>query len=1353
MDVIIRNKEGTRYRLTKYSQPTPPSSDQQLLLNRLELREFFANAQPLKPASWQTLWSTLHHRPAPTGETDDFILRNLTQLAHNSYLHMIPEGAPLNRMNEVKGNKGAPSGKGSSDDLSSPGSVMPAHVSPPRISSPPSNSSHSTPPVVSDAPPENAEQDHKNCEERGEPISMISGEEILQLIDGTLPGPIPWAWQRTYRSSRASDIGLGHGWHFSGSEHLVIEDAKLTYVDQEGRKIPFALPALYQTSKYRPEGFTLDRVGERVFILKNDGNFFKVFSSDGKASSICLLREIRHPGYKAAHSQLGRKKAEQGFVIRFLYNKSQQLVQAEGNWGKSFVFQRNAQQRISSVSLANTVTGNHKILVAYEYDEYGDLIAEKNSLGFGERYQYENHLITKRTLKTGFSFYFEWDGEDHRARCIRNYGDKGVYECLFEWDPDNSQSQVTDSRGFTESFVYNEYGQIVRHVDNEGGEHRYSYQNGRKQTYQNPLGHVTQYTFDQDHNPAGMVDPLGNRVTLGYFQNRITSVTDKDKSFWRREYNSDGQLTATLDPYGQKTQYQYHANGLVHKVTDPLGRTTLYNWNQAGELSKFTDSTGHSRTLSYDDWGQCISSEIQLSNGDSAGTVQLSYTATGKLASVITANGETSHYQYNENDQLVRYSDGQGRTTQFRYDGLSQVIERINAEGHSLKYEYDTERNLTALINENGERYEFFYDGNERLIKEVGFDGRTQHYKYDAAGHLIKHLDSGEVITEFERDAMGQMLAKRSRSLSTPDTPEQLVRFQYDAKGRLLETYNDQQFISFAYNAFGNLVKEHHSDLNAKRQRISASMQDIQFNNIWPGKRSGITLPDGQTIDYGFDQHNRLENISWNHTQITSIQRDILGREVAREQGDLITLKEYDPAGRLNKQQSFNRKLKEAGPIKRQYSYDQFGNLSQFKDNNEETNYTYDLLNRLKLVEGGTSETFDFDPANNLLAAGESNTSGTAKGNRLRMQGDRKFQYDPRGNLIQENRGKDGKICTQYKYDLHNQLVEVEKQGQTTRYQYDPLGRRISKQDSFGTTRYLWAGDQMVQEVRNNIKKTYVYEPESFRPVALVQDDQVFHYHLDHLGTPKELTSDTGRVVWQAQYHTYGNVAKMAVCEVENNLRFQGQYFDEETGLHYNRHRYYNPNSGQFISQDPIGLLGGVNNYQYVPNPTGWVDPFGLACKENKYNNLKEMEPEYRAEDLGFAKAWEGLGVEVEYLETEAERAPLEIFVKDGLITNTKGLPLDTGDAANGVYIFVMDPQGRIFAGPPRIFEFHHSSFLAGGDVASAGELEVASGILLRNNSESGHYKPTEAHNNQFIQEMKERGIDAEKTREHRNKD
>jgi len=104
--------------------------------------------------------------------------------------------------------------------------------------------------------------------------------------------------------------------------------------------------------------------------------------------------------------------------------------------------------------------------------------------------------------------------------------------------------------------------------------------------------------------------------------------------------------------------------------------------------------------------------------------------------------------------------------------------------------------------------------------------------------------------------------------------------------------------------------------------------------------------------------------------------------------------------------------------------------------------------------------------------------------------------------------------------------------------------------------------------------------------------------HLDHLGTPQEMTDSQGKVVWSVSYKAYGNLAVAHVNEIDNPIRFQGQYHDIETGLHYNRHRYYDPNCGQFVTQDPIGLLGGTNNYQYVPNPTGWVDPYGLTSSE-----------------------------------------------------------------------------------------------------------------------------------------------------------
>ena len=152
------------------------------------------------------------------------------------------------------------------------------------------------------------------------------------------------------------------------------------------------------------------------------------------------------------------------------------------------------------------------------------------------------------------------------------------------------------------------------------------------------------------------------------------------------------------------------------------------------------------------------------------------------------------------------------------------------------------------------------------------------------------------------------------------------------------------------------------------------------------------------------------------------------------------------------------------------------------------------------------------------------------------------------------------------------------------------------------TTEFFWQGDKLIAEHTHGQHRSYLYEPDSFRPLALLDgfgpaNTQVFHYQLDHLGTPQELTSADGKIVWSAHYQAYGKITRLDVGTVDNPLRFQGQYFDRESGLHYNRHRYYNPDNGRYLTPDPVKLAGGVNGYLYVPNPTGWVDPLGLnAC-------------------------------------------------------------------------------------------------------------------------------------------------------------
>jgi RHS repeat-associated protein len=221
-------------------------------------------------------------------------------------------------------------------------------------------------------------------------------------------------------------------------------------------------------------------------------------------------------------------------------------------------------------------------------------------------------------------------------------------------------------------------------------------------------------------------------------------------------------------------------------------------------------------------------------------------------------------------------------------------------------------------------------------------------------------------------------------------------------------------------------------------------------------------------------------------------------------------------------------------------------------------------------------------------------------GNRLLIQGDRHYTYDAFGNLTQERRGKGQQLVTEYRYDSQHRLIEITRpNGQTARYRYDPFGRRISKTVDGITTEFFWQGDTLIAEHQAGRHRSYLYEPDSFRPLVLLEGfgpdhTQPYHYQLDHLGTPQELTTPEGDIAWSAHYRAYGEIARLDVGKLDNPLRFQGQYFDEESGLHYNRHRYYNPDIGRYLTPDPVKLAGGINSYQYALNPTGWVDPLGL---------------------------------------------------------------------------------------------------------------------------------------------------------------
>ncbi|WP_415772991.1 RHS repeat domain-containing protein [Neisseria sp. CP9] len=339
------------------------------------------------------------------------------------------------------------------------------------------------------------------------------------------------------------------------------------------------------------------------------------------------------------------------------------------------------------------------------------------------------------------------------------------------------------------------------------------------------------------------------------------------------------------------------------------------------------------------------------------------------------------------------------------------------------------------------------------------------------------------------------------------------------------------------------------------------------------------------------------------------------------------------------------------GAVNRRYAYDKAGNLIQSADQRSGVlNYIYDKIGRIQEARNsqtGRSETFAFDPAHNILdiptstpspvgeGRGEGKTTAPisddpkiqgrlkspakpnpVSGNRLKEYNGIEYTYDALGNLIYRQL-PDGEN-QYYQYDLENQLVraEIKKPAGNTEiwtYAYDPFGRRLSKerQDKLAwtstdpkRTHFVWDGTRLLQEYTYKGSYTYIYtDQDSYEPLAQVFDNAkdgkqyLSYFHTDQIGIPREMTDIHGNLLWYGEYTAWGRLKKdgRVYRNAHQPFRLQNQYFDEETGLHYNLKRYYEPEAGRFVNHDPIGLLGGDNQYQFSPNSMVWSDPWGLA--------------------------------------------------------------------------------------------------------------------------------------------------------------
>ena len=454
------------------------------------------------------------------------------------------------------------------------------------------------------------------------------------------------------------------------------------------------------------------------------------------------------------------------------------------------------------------------------------------------------------------------------------------------------------------------------------------------------------------------------------------------------------------------------------------------------------------------------------------------------------------------------------------------------------------------------------------------------------------------------RDPSGQITRIRPRIRRTP-TAEGValgiesdeIAYRHDAAGRVLSESGINGAVGYEWDALSNLT--------------------------------GLTLPGEQKLAWLHYGSGHVSAIRFGQQLVTEFTRDRLHREVRRTQGAREQLRQYDSLGRRTLQRSelsTDVILPEQALLERLYRYTARGELSGVSDTlRGEVDYGYDaegrLLKHYEARQGHSRAQFSYDAADNLAA---SDDAVPVTDNRLQHWQALFMKYDHWGNLVSR---RIGLYEQHYAYDAENRLVSARGTGPEgrfeARYHYDALGRRTRKivTTTHGTTdtRFLWQGYRLLQEQQESgLRSTYVYDPnEAWSPLARVDhlrdqsSGEIYWFNTDLNGAPLEVTDERGAVRWSGQYGSFGEVRHQSegfsrlvnrTAMAHQPLRYAGQYADGETGLHYNLFRYYDPQVGRFIVQDPIGLNGGWNLYQYAPNPLGWIDPLGLKCSHSSKN-------------------------------------------------------------------------------------------------------------------------------------------------------
>jgi len=1058
---------------------------------------------------------------------------------------------------------------------------------------------------------------------KADPVDVTAGRVLLTQTDVELAGVLALVLSRTHLSSHRVGRWFGPSWASTLDQRLEVEETGVYFAAEDGMLLTYPAPAegavvLPEAGPRWPLGRTEDG-GYTITDPERDQTLH--FAPTGTSPRAALpLRAIAD---RAGHR------------IDLDYDASGTLTEVRHSGGYRIGVQTSGG-RITALRLLGAGSGTDHdgslTLIRYGYDERGWLSEVINSSGIPMRFDYDSTgQLTGWLDRNDVAYYYTYD---EAGRCVRTSGADGHMNGTFAYDPDNRVTVFTDSLGQATTFYFNDLDQVVREVDPLGRATVSVWDPyDRLLSRTDPLGRSTHYTYDGVGNLVEIIRPDGSRALAEYNDLRLpVTVTDPDRAMWRQAYDQRGNLTAITDPLGATTTYAYEEHGHLAAVTDALGHVRRIQTDIAGLPTAVTDPLGATTSYVRDAFGR-----MSVIIDPVGGMTRFGWTTEGKLAWRTLPDGATEHWSYDGEGNLVEHIDALGQATRTEITSFDLPAAEIGPDGARLEFGYDTELRLVSVTNPQGLVWRYDYDPAGNLIRETDFNHRELSYIHDDAGQLIERTNGAGQTTRFVRDPLGNVVKQR--------TDNGVATFGYDAAGRMVRATNADAEVSFDRDPLGRVLAE------TCNGRTLTSTYDLL------GRRTHRRTPSGAQSrwEYGAGE---MPSALHTAGRTLRFDYDPAGREVERHlDAGAVLAQSWDANHRLASQTLTAAGLAPGRPgaapqarlmQHRSYGYRPDGYVTTIDDHlSGARQFDLDPIGRVTAVGGvGWTERYAYDPAGNITDATgptppqgpESPDAGSpdadARGEReyagtlIRRAGNIRYQHDPQGRvtLRQQKRLSAKPRTWHYTWNADDRLTAVTTpDGQHWRYSYDPLGRRIAKQRLAADrasvaeqTTFTWDGVILAEQIhtsepddpgRTAIGRTttWEWEPDSFRPLTQTEraplrdapqewvDEQFYAIVTDLVGTPTEMVDPDGTLVWHPRATLWGTTIGHSVEGASCPLRFPGQYFDPETQIHYNYHRYYDPVSSRYHGSDPIGLEGGFNPHKYVSNPINWIDPLGLA--------------------------------------------------------------------------------------------------------------------------------------------------------------